>query len=242
MIPIQDTVPLRNFPVVTWALIFINTLVFMFEATLSPAEIEQVVRVFGIIPARYTHPEWALANGLTPYAWWPFLTNMFLHGGFAHLLGNMWTLYIFGDNVEDRMGRGRFLIFYLLTGIAASLFHIAINSDSTMPAIGASGAISGVMGAYMLLFPFARIIFLIPIFFMPYFVEISAFFYLAFWFLGQFLSGTATMMVAQSAGGIAFWAHVGGFIAGMAMYRFFIRGKPAPFYPDEYYKRYIHNT
>ncbi len=241
MIPIQDTIPSRSFPVITWALILLNTLIFALEASLSPAELERLVYAFGVIPARYTHPAWAVSMGLTPNAWWPFLSNMFLHGGLLHLAGNMWSLYIFGDNVEDRMGRGRFLVFYLLTGVAASLLHIAVNPDSTMPAIGASGAISGVMGAYMFLFPRARIIFLIPLLFIPYFVEISAFFYLALWFWGQFISGTASSVMAQNAGGIAFWAHVGGFVAGALLYRFFIRGRPKAYYADEYYKRYIHS-
>ena len=147
--------------------------------------------------------------------WLPFLvTSMFLHGGWLHVFSNMWTLWIFGDNVEDRLGHGRYLGFYLLSGLAAAAIHTLTNTDSTLPTIGASGAIAGVMGAYFVLFPGARVVTLIPIFFWPLFVELPAILYLGFWFLTQFYSGTLSLAAGRDAGGIAWWAHVGGFLVG----------------------------
>lgn len=139
---------------------------------------------------------------------------MFLHGGWMHLIGNMWMLWIFGDNVEDRLGHGRYLLFYVLCGLAASWTHILLHPNSTVPAIGASGAISGVMGAYLLLFPRARVITLFPLFFIPYFLELPAIVYLGAWFLMQLFSGAFSILAPGEGGGIAWWAHVGGFLAG----------------------------
>lgn len=217
MIPLRDTIPSRSVPVVTWLLIAINSLVFLFELSLSPEELESFIRLFGIVPARYTHPEWATGIGLAIDDYWPFLTSMFLHGGWTHIIGNMWTLWIFGDNVEDRMGRWRFLLFYLLTGIAAGLTHWFMHPDSTVPVVGASGAIAGVLGAYFILFPHSRIIAVFPVFFYPFFFELPALTYLLFWFISQLLGGTVAGLAADSVGGIAWWAHVGGFIAGIIL-------------------------
>jgi hypothetical protein len=144
---------------------------------------------------------------------------MFLHGGFWHLLGNMWFLYIFGDNIEDRLGPLRYLAFYMICGLTSGLSHLAFNYHSAMPTIGASGAIAGVMGAYFILFPKARILTLIPIFFIPYFIEIPAFFFLGIWFVVQFLSAAGSR--GQMAG-IAWWAHIGGFIFGMIFLKLFL--------------------
>src|SRR2546429_9940268 len=157
MIPLRDTIPSREVPVVTWALIFVNTLVFLFELTLSPADLEALFHVFGIVPARYSHPDWAAAIGF-PDNYWPFLTSMFLHGGFMHVIGNMWTLWIFGDNVEDRMGRLRFLSFYLLTGIAAGLTPRLPNPPSAAAAGGAPRALAGGPGGPFAFLPFFPLI------------------------------------------------------------------------------------
>jgi membrane associated rhomboid family serine protease len=147
---------------------------------------------------------------------------MFLHGGWIHLIGNMWTLWIFGDNVEDEMGPWKFLIFYLTCGLFASAVQIYTNPDSVLPTIGASGAIAGVMGAYYVLFPRARIIIMIPILFFPFFFEIPAVLFLAFWFLEQLFSGAFSLLGPKMLGGIAWWAHIGGFLCGMTIYRFFL--------------------
>ncbi|MEY2544213.1 MAG: hypothetical protein QOE81_1674, partial [Verrucomicrobiota bacterium] len=165
--------------------------------------------------------------------YWPLLTHQFLHGGWFHIIANMWTLWIFGDNVEDRMGPGRFAIFYLLCGTIAGTTHLLTNPDSTVPSVGASGAIAGVLGAYLLFFPTARLIVLFPIFFFPLFFEVPAVFYLAIWFFGQLFSGTAALAGPQQVGGIAWWAHIGGFIGGMLLCGLFAQRR-RPSQPDEH--------
>src|SRR5713101_8757255 len=178
MLPIRDTVPTRSPPIATRLLVLINALVFLFELTLSPPELEGLFHVFGIVPARFTHPDWAVSAGLPLNGYWPFLTSMFLHGGWLHIIGNMWALWIFGDNVEDRMGPLRVATFYVLCGIVAGITHALTNPQSTVPSVGASGAIAGVMGAYFVLYPRARVIVLVPILFLPFFLELPAFLYL----------------------------------------------------------------
>jgi membrane associated rhomboid family serine protease len=237
VLPIKDTIPSRSTPVVTRALIMINALVFFFELTLPQPMLEGVFYLFGIVPARYTHPQWAAWVGFPLDDYWPFLTHQFLHGGLLHVVGNMWTLWIFGDNVEDRMGHGRFLLFYLLCGVAAGAVHMLTNPLSTMPSIGASGAISGVLGAYLLWFPYSRIVVLVPVLFFPFFFEVSAFLYLGWWFLIQLFSGTMALAAPGQAGGIAWWAHIGGFIAGMGLCWVFQRPaerRDRRIQPDEY--------
>ena len=237
MIPVRDTIPHRHTPVVTWALIAVNVIVFLYELSLEPQDLERLFYLFGIVPARYTHPEWAQQIGLPMDDYWPFLTCMFLHGGWGHVIGNMWTLWIFGDNVEDRMGPGRFLIFYLLMGVLAGATHWFTNAQSAVPTVGASGAIAGVLGAYFILFPRSQILVLLPIFFFPFFFQLPAVTYLLFWFLSQVLSGTLAGLSASQVGGIAFWAHVGGFVAGVVLHRLFIlpeRERPRRFERDEY--------
>ncbi len=152
-----------------------------------------------------------------------YLTANFLHGGWLHIIGNMWALWIFGDNVEDRMGHVRFAVFYLLCGIAAGMVHLFTNPHSTIPTVGASGAIAGVMGAYFILFPRSRVIVLVPILIFPFFFEVPAVFYIGFWAFMQVFSGTLSLADARAVGGVAWWAHVGGFITGMVLRFFFIR-------------------
>src|SRR6201982_3698985 len=169
MFPIKDSVPSRSTPVATRALILVNVVVFFFELGLPHQSVEQLFYLFGLVPARFTHPDWALAVGFPVDRFWPILTHQFLHGGWLHIVANMWTLWIFGDNVEDRMGPLRFIIFYLVCGVLA-----ALTPDATIPSVGASGAIAGVLGAYLLFFPTARLIVLIPILFFPFFFELPA--------------------------------------------------------------------
>ena len=221
MIPIRDTIPSRNPPIVTSLLIAANVLVFIFELMLPEHRLQEFFYFFGIVPKRFTHPQWAQFVGFPIDDYWPFLTSMFLHGGWLHIIGNMWTLWIFGDNVEDRMGPLRFLIFYLLCGIAAGIVHVITNPESTIPTVGASGAIAGVMGAYLVLFPFSRVIVMVPIFFWPFFFELPAVTFLLIWYLTQLWSGTFALASVQDVGGVAWWAHVGGFVAGLVLHRFF---------------------
>jgi membrane associated rhomboid family serine protease len=223
MFPVGDTIPRRNPPIMTWLLILANVMVFLFEIAMSPYAIEHFFYLFGIVPARFTHPEWAQWVGLPIDAYWPFLTSMFLHGGWVHIIGNMWTLWIFGDNVEDRMGPVRFLFFYLLCGFAAGVVHCLANPGSTLPTVGASGAIAGVMGAYFFLFPRSRVIVIVPILFFPFFFEMPAVIYLGFWALTQLFSGTLSLATAESVGGVAWWAHVGGFLTGVFLQFFFVK-------------------
>src|ERR1700720_1133912 len=180
MIPIRDTIPTRNPPIATWLIILANCLVFLLELSMPEQTLVHFFYQYGLVPARYTHPNWALWVGLPVDDYWPFLTSMFLHGGGLHIIGNMWALWIFGDNVEDRMGHGRFLFFYLLTGLVAGLTHWFTNADSTLPTVGASGAIAGVLGAYFVLFPRSRIVAMFPLFFLPLFFELPAVTYLLF--------------------------------------------------------------
>src|SRR5256885_2784605 len=196
--------------------------------------LEQLTYLFGLVPARFAHPDWAAAVGFPLDTYWPILTHQFLHGGWLHIIANMWTLWIFGDNVEDRMGPLRFVIFYLLCGALAGLVHMLTNPDSTVPSVGASGAIAGVLGAYIILFPTARLVVMIPILFFPFFFEVPAVFYLGIWFFMQLFSGTMALAGAGEVGGIAWWAHIGGFLTGLLLCGLFLR-RPAPrsFEPDE---------
>ena len=228
MFPIRDTIPHQHTPVATWTLIAVNVCAFLREIALPPQLAERMVYLYGLVPARFVNPAWAAQAGF-PHSYWPFITMMFLHGGWLHIIGNMWFLGIFGDNVEDRMGPLRFLGFYLLCGVAAGVVHMITNPQSTVPALGASGAIAGVMGAYVVLFPRARILAMFPIIFWPIFIEVPAVVYLGFWFLIQFFSGTAAMFSAQRAEGIAWWAHIGGFITGLSTFWIFLRReRPGP--------------
>ena len=239
MIPIKDTVQRRTFPFVTVAIIVVNTLAFFLELSLHESIREDFIYLFGLVPARYAHPVWAQFHGFSLDSYWSFLTSLFLHGSWLHLAGNLWFLYLFGDNVEDRLGPVRFFFFYLLAGIGANLVHFLVNHDSTHPVIGASGAIAGVMAAYLRLFPRARIVTLIPILFLPYFIEVPAVLFMGFWFFFQLYSGAASLMVTASAGGIAWWAHVGGFAAGFLLIRTMCSGRPGECRLDKgYYYTY----
>jgi membrane associated rhomboid family serine protease len=225
MIPIKDTILRRTYPYATLLIIIVNLLVFALELSLPPRIRNDFIYVFGLVPARYSHHHWAHLLGVHLDAYWPFITNLFLHGGWLHIIGNMWFLYLFGDNVEDRLGHCRFLFFYLLAGVAANLIHFFVNQDSTMPVIGASGAIAGVMAAYLRLFPRARIVTLFPVLFFPFFFEVPAFLFMGFWFLMQLFSGAVSLAVANTGEGIAWWAHIGGFGVGFFLIKRLCRWK-----------------
>jgi len=204
MIPLRDTRTSHSTPLVTIALIIINVAVFLYMFTLDAYSQNDFIRQYALIPAQFN-----------PVA---MITSMFLHGGWMHLIGNMWFLWIYGDNVEDVLGHGKYIAFYLLCGVIASLAQYAISPFSRVPMVGASGAIAGVMGAYMIKFPHSRIVTLIPIFFFWTTVEIPAVLILAYWFILQFFSGVGSIGYSQvSQGGVAFFAHIGGFIAGMIL-------------------------
>ena len=227
MFPLRDTVPRRGPPVLTLLLIAANVAAFAFELTLTPAELRDLFDQCGMVPARYTDPLYAARHLLPQRDLWPFLTSLFLHSGWLHLISNLWVLWIFGDNVEDRTGPFGFLCFYLVCGFAAGAVHLVTNPTSMLPTIGASGAIAGVMGAYFVLFPRARILTLVPVFFWPVFVELPAVVWLGLWFLLQFYSGTLALTDQAVAGGVAWWAHVGGFLTGIALRLIFLRRRRA---------------
>ncbi|MGE5073711.1 MAG: rhomboid family intramembrane serine protease [Anaerolineae bacterium] len=220
MIPLYDTLHSRRFPLVNWLLIGLNALVFVYELSLSPAGLERFTRAWGLIPADL------LAHPVS--TWMNIFTSMFLHGGWFHILSNMWVLFIFGDNIEDRLGGARYFFFYLLSGVAAALLEVYVLQASRIPMIGASGAIAGVLGAYLLLYPRARIASLVPILFIFTIIEIPAMVFLPIWFISQLFAGWRALQGA-AASGVAWWAHVGGFAFGMASAGLFARRRA--YYP-----------
>jgi len=217
MIPFRDNIPYRSLPVITILLILANVAAFLFELSLGPRALDRFIFQAGVVPAAVF--AWPRMHLPLSALFAPFITSMFLHGGWLHLIGNMWYLWIFGHGVEDRLGHFRFLLFYLLCGIGAGIVHTIMNPSATIPTVGASGAIAGVLGAYVVSYPFARVLTLIPIFIFIQIIEIPALLVLGFWFLMQFLSGTASLAVSTSAntGGVAWWAHVGGFVIGIVL-------------------------
>jgi membrane associated rhomboid family serine protease len=218
VIPLRDRNPTLATPYVTYALIAINVVAFVYEFLLG-AQMQAFVERWGVVP-------YFLTSGAVPGSVVTLVTSMFLHGGWAHLIGNMWFLFVFGDNVEDRLGRGRFLIFYFASGFGAALLQVLIDPSSTVPMVGASGAISGVLGAYAALFPGARVLTLVPIFVFIQFIELPALLLIAAWFVLQLVQGLLTLGVG-SGGGIAFFAHIGGFVAGLALIRLLKPKAPA---------------
>jgi membrane associated rhomboid family serine protease len=214
MLPIRNAVATRYPPVITWILIGINCAVFLFQNGLSESRLEWFLYNFALIPARYFSP---YADADTVFDYLPFLTNAFMHSGWLHLILNMWTLWLFGPSVEDRLGPRRYLGFYLVCGVLASVAHAFSNPFSALPALGASGAIAGVLGCYMRMFPLARVVVLVPILFLPLFFEVYAFVFVGLWFLIQVLQGTADLFAPSTSGGVAWWAHIGGFVAGFTL-------------------------
>jgi len=217
MFPLYDTVRSRTFPLINLTLIVANLLAFLYELQMDPAMLKEFIFTWGLIPTRF------LSDPAT--TWTTLFSSMFMHGGWFHIINNMWVLLIFGDNVEAGMGKMRYLLFYLLSGVAAGLLQIYVLPASAVPMIGASGALAGVLGAYLILFPRSRIASLVPILFIFTIVEIPAMLFLLFWFVSQLYSG---LFAIQGGGGsgIAWWAHIGGFAFGVLMVFFFRRKTP----------------
>lgn len=218
MIPLRDTIRPSRFPVVTVSIIVVNILIFTFEATLPRAELQHFVTTFGLIPAlqlqMFQQAPFSVAT------WIPMVTSMFLHGGWFHVLGNMLYLWVFGDNIEDVLGRGKFLLLYLLAGFAGGLAHIASAPQSIIPTIGASGAVAGILGAYFITFPHSRVLALVPLLFIVTFVELPAVLFLFLWIGLQLVNGVIGIMGPQNM--VAWWAHIGGFAAGMLLIKILI--------------------
>ncbi len=233
MIPIRDDAPRFATPYITYLLIVVNVAVFLFELTFPLAQRDQLMFTFGFVPLKIT----ALLSGVhqvsiqgmlfpvtAQTALIPVFTSMFLHASWLHLIVNMLFLWIFGDNVEDYLGHFYYLLLYLTAGILGTSLHVALNSTSAIPGVGASGAIAGIMGAYLILFPSARVTTWVPFLFI-FFIRLPAWLVLGYWFILQFLSGTATAIAvgSQRGGGVAVWAHVGGFVAGITLIKLFPR-------------------
>lgn len=223
MIPIRDTAPCFTRPVVTWGLIAVCVIIFVGMQFLPYAVSNPLIARFGMVPLRYSSPEWAERVGLSFDGYLSFLTNLFLHGSWFHLIVNMWFLWIFGDNVEDRMGHLSFLVFYLLCGLMATGVQWYFDPYLQIPVVGASGPIAGVLAAYFFLYPLERIILWVPIFFLPVIVHVPAISFLGVWVIIQLHEATTSLLFEGGAARMAWWAHLGGFIAGSLLYRFFLK-------------------
>ncbi|QSA98661.1 rhomboid family intramembrane serine protease [Methylococcus sp. EFPC2] len=220
MIPYRDTVPLRYTPWVTWTLIAVNFALFVLVDFLPERTQVHVTYLYGLVPARYGYPGWAAWFGLSPDDYTPLVTHMFLHSNWLHVTLNMWLLWIFGDNIEDRMGGIRFLAFYLLCGVAGAGLQIFANAHSTTPLIGASAAIAGILGAYFFLLPNARIV--IWVFMLPIFFQVPAIAFLGIWVMFQLYKITTGLSSGAAFTDVAWWGHLGGFIAGALIHRGFL--------------------
>lgn len=216
MIPLRDSIRPKRKPIINWFLILVNFFCFFYELKLTEPQLNQLFYHFGIVPAGVT----AVINGLYPPVYLAaFFTAMFLHGGWVHILGNMWFLWIFGDNVEDRLGHLRYFVFYLVTGIIGSIVFIITAPASKVPIVGASGAIAGILGGYLVSFPRARVLALVPVFFFLTLMEIPAVIFLGLWFFIQFFNGAISL--GGLANPVAWWAHIGGFLAGALLIKIF---------------------
>jgi len=219
MLPLKDDQPRYSTPYVTWFLIALNLVIYLFESTLDPQSLRLLIHQFAVVPYHLS----VFLGGSPRYSagqvFLPFLTSLFLHGSWMHVIGNMWFLFIFGDNVEDYLGHFKYLLFYLVCGFIAMAAQVLVSLHSTVPALGASGAIAGVLGAYFVVYPRARVL----TWFFVFVLWVPAWVILGYWFVLNFLSGTATVLQVQSQnmGGVAFWAHVGGFLSGMLLVRVF---------------------
>jgi membrane associated rhomboid family serine protease len=215
MFPIRDNIRTETVPVVTIVIIALNSLVWLYEVSLG-SRIDYFILGYGLTPWRFTH-YYMYQGGFWDNAVAPLFSSIFMHAGWMHIIGNMWFLWIFGDNVEDRLGHFNYLIFYLLCGIGAALTQVAFYPNARIPTVGASGAISGVLGAYLISFPNARVYTLLIIFIIIRLVEIPAFLFLIFWFVFQFVAAAAQAGTAQNVGGVAYGAHMGGFVLGIVL-------------------------
>ena len=222
MIPIRDTAPCNSRPLVTWGLMAVCVIVFV-SMKLMPDQLSyRLLNLYGMVPIRYTNPYYGL-----PFDYYfSFLTNLFLHGNWSHLIMNIWFMWIFGDNVEDRMGRLPFLIFYLICGLLATYLQWTFDPTLAIPVVGASGAIAGVLAAYFFLYPLERVVVWVPILFLPIVIHVPAIAFLGLWVLIQLHSATTAMIFGGEAVDVAWWAHLGGFITGSLLYRLFLRKEP----------------
>ena len=222
MIPIRDSIPCYSKPYVTWSIMAICIVVFLSMLVMPDYMVQRFLYVYGMVPIRYTNPTWAQHFGLPPDHYLSFVTSLFLHGGWAHIAMNMVFLWIFADNIEDLMGHKRFIAFYLLCGVIATYAQWYFSQNLVVPVVGASGAIAGVLGAYFFRFPYARVVILVPILFFPLFFEVPAIAFLGLWVIMQLHEMTTSALFAEMATQSAWWAHLGGFLAGAVLHPWFI--------------------
>jgi len=227
MIPIRDSIPCQTKPYVTWGIIALCIGVYLMMLLMPDEAGQHFAYMYGMVPIRYSNPDWAYAFGLPPDHYLSFLTSLFLHGGFLHLLMNMVFLWIFADNIEDLMGHKRFLAFYILCGLLATYAQWYFYPTMAVPVVGASGAIAGVLGAYFVRFPYATVVILVPILFYPLFFQVPAIAFLGFWVIVQLGDAFTAAVFDNVAVDSAWWSHLGGFAAGALLHPLFIENKPA---------------
>ena len=225
MIPIRDTAPCNTTPIVTWTIMAICIAIFLLMQFLPEETQRQIVYLYGMVPIRYSNPQWAYSFGLPPDGYLSFLTSLFLHGGWGHIIMNMLFMWIFADNIEDIMGHYRFLAFYIICGLLATYIQWRFDPTMTIPVVGASGAVAGVLGAYFFQFPYARVIIMIPIIFFPLFFEIPAIAFLGVWVILQLHKATTAALFSDVIVDVAWWAHLGGFLAGAFLHPLFLKHK-----------------
>lgn len=234
MIPIRDSIPCNSKPYVTWGIMAICIVVFLLMLMMPGYMAQRFLSLYGMVPLRYTNPQWSAHYGLPPDYHLSFLTSLFLHGGWGHLAMNMVFIWIFADNIEDLMGHKRFLVFYLLCGLVATYTQWYFSQDLVVPVVGASGAIAGVLGAYFFRFPYARVTILVPIFFYPLFFEVPAIAFLGLWVILQLYEMSTAALFAGMATQTAWWSHVGGFAAGAILHTFFIDKPQVTVIPEDF--------
>ncbi len=227
MIPFRDTLVVAKTPYITWGLMVINCVIFGYLQTLPDGEVFALFHHHGLVPARYTNPMWAIITKTSANDYWPFIVNLFLHSSWMHLIMNMWMLWIFGDDIEEVMGRLRFLVFYFCCGIGANLVVFFVASNSPVPVIGASGALAGILGAYIFTFPYAKIVIWIPILFLPIFIELPAISFLGVWVIFQ-LNDATTTFSSDDVTSIAWVGHLAGFFIGAVIFRLFLPSNHQP--------------
>lgn len=228
MIPIKDNIPCSTKPYVSWSIIAICVVIFLCMKMLPYETQRQLLYLYGMVPIRYANPQWASVFGLPPDNHLSFLTSLFLHGGWLHLIINMWFMFIFANSIENRMGHIPFLIFYLLCGLIASYVQWYFDPQLAIPVVGASGAIAGVLGAYFVLYPFAKVVIWFPLFFLPIFFQLPAIAFLGFWAIIQLQNATSSILFDNVAVDVAWWEHLGGFIAGAMLHFLFIDSNKPP--------------
>ncbi len=225
MIPIRDNILCETKPYITWVIMAICIGIFLWMKII-PYELQrQLTYLYGMVPIRYADPGWAAGFGLPNDFHFSFLSNLFLHGGWIHLILNIWFLWIFANIIEDRMGHVRFLAFYLICGFVATFAQWYFDQYSVIPVVGASGAISGILGAYFILYPYARVVVWFPLLFLPIFFELPAISFLGFWVIMQIYKATTAVVFESVVADVAWWAHLGGFVAGVFLYPLFLKSK-----------------